>query len=210
MTILLDNVALEPHLSPTATLAEALAWTQRQLPPGKVLTNIQLDGSPLDGAALAEARPTLLGKRSLTITSADQKELSFSMLGRLAALIEWLAPQHKQVAALLEKGDQTSAFEGLSRIFSTWQNIQSGYAGLAKMNCITLVELHVRNTNGETVLTQFCAHLSEMQGALQKHDFVLLADILQYEMDGAVADWMSLLESTLAAIDVPECAAAAG
>jgi hypothetical protein len=42
-----------------------------------------------------------------------------------------------------------------------------------------------------------------MHTALQNHDLVLLADILQYEMDGAVANWMNLLESTLALVETP-------
>jgi hypothetical protein len=207
MTIILDGMPQYPDLPLTATLADALAWAQRHLPPGKLLTNIEVDGAPLEGSALADARPTPLGKRSLAITSADQKELSFAMLGRLAALIEWLAPQHKQVAALLEKGQQAPAFEGLARIFSTWQNIQSAYAGLAKMNGITLADLPVRTLTGEALLNEFCLHLGEMQTALQNRDLVMLADILQYEMDGAVANWNSLLEATLAVID-PVAAAA--
>ncbi len=201
MTILLDQLPLNPTLPPAATVADALTWTQRQLPPGKVITKIQLDDTLLEGDALAEARPTSLGTRTLSVASADQKELSFSMLGRLAALIEWLAPQHQQVAALLEKGEQAPAFEGLTRIFSTWQNIQSAYASLAKMNGITLGALPVRDLTGEAILDEFCQQLGEMQKALQNHDFVMLADILQYEMDGAVANWMTLLEATLAVID---------
>jgi hypothetical protein len=43
--------------------------------------------------------------------------------------------------------------------------------------------------------------LGEIQTALQNQDFVLLADILQYEMDGAVANWMALLEATLGVVE---------
>ena len=51
------------------------------------------------------------------------------------------------------------------------------------------------------IVEEVCRHLGESQTALQNHDFVLLADILQYEMDGAVADWMSLREATVGVIE---------
>jgi len=206
--MLIDQSPVTPALPLHPTLADALAWAQSQLPPGRVITKIELDGQSLEGAALALARPTQLGERPLSLGTADRKELSLSLLGRLAALIEWLAPQHKEVAALLEKGDSAAAFERLGRLFGYWQQIQEAYAGLAKLNDITLTTLPVRELTGEAILDEFCRQLSEMQSALQNRDLVMLADILQYEMDGAVANWISLLASTLAIVE-PQAAVAA-
>ena len=61
-------------------------------------------------------------------------------------------------------------------------------------------ELPVREMNGEAVLEEFCRQLGEIT-ALRNRDFVLLADILQYEMDGAMANWMALLEATLGVVE---------
>ena len=101
-------------------------------------------------------------------------------------MVQWVTPQHKEVAALLEQGKQAEAFEKLARVFATWQQIQNAYAGLAKLNNVVLSQLPVRELTGEAVLNEFCRQLGEMQAALQNRDLVLLADILQYEMDGAV------------------------
>ncbi|HUO09826.1 MAG TPA: hypothetical protein VM008_16095 [Phycisphaerae bacterium] len=207
MPLLIDQSPVTANLPESHTLADAIAWAQTQLPEGKIITAVALDGVALEGEPLNQARPQPLGGRTLSLTTSDRKELSLSMLGKLYAMVEWLAPQHKEVAALLEKGDQSAAFEKLGHIFTAWQQIQNAFSGLAKLNNIVPSELPVRELTGDAILNEFCRQLAEMQNALQNRDFVLLADILQYEMDGATANWVSLLESTLAAV-APEAAAA--
>jgi hypothetical protein len=162
---------------------------------------VQLGHDVLEGEKLAQARQNPLGDATLTLTTADQKELSLTMLGKLAALIEWLAPQHKEVAGELERGQTQHALDRLNGIISAWQQIQAAYGNLAKMLNLSLKDLAVREVNGEAVLEEFCRQLGEMQTALKNKDFVLLADILQYEMDGAEANWMGLLEATLEIVE---------
>jgi hypothetical protein len=203
MPFLLDQAPAKSHLTKTATLADALAWATATLPPGRIITKIELDGQVLEGAALASARRSSFADKTLALTTHSQKDLALTTIGKLAALIEWLAPQHKAAAALLEKGNPNQALDQLAQIFSAWQQIQSAYSGLAKLLNLTLKELPVQHLTGEHVMNEFCAQLTEMQTALQNHDLVLLADILQYEMDGAITNWMSLLEATLALVEPP-------
>src|SRR3954471_19219535 len=105
MTILLDKSPVNASPFPKdVTLHDALAILQSQLPEGRIVIKVEVDGQSLDGPALTRERSTALGSRSLSVATADQKDLSLTMLGKLAALIDWLAPQHKQVASLLEQG----------------------------------------------------------------------------------------------------------
>jgi len=139
-----------------------------------------------------------------TVSAHPHKDLALTTIGKLAALIEWLAPQHKDVARMLEQGNTNTALSRFAELISAWQHIQFAYSQLAKLLNITMNELPVRDlgpSGGEIVLNEFCDQLTEMQSALQNKDLVLLADILQYEMDGAVANWMALLESTLAVVE---------
>jgi hypothetical protein len=203
MPFLLDQAPARSNLSRTATVGDALAWAAKKLPAGRIITRIELDGETLEGPKLAKARPTVIAERTLALTTLSQKDLALTTIGKLAALIEWLSPQHKAAASLLEKGNPTQALEQLNQIFSAWQQIQAAYAGLAKLLGVTLKEIPVQHLTGEHVMNEFCAQLTEMHTALQNHDMVLLADILQYEMDGAVTNWMSLLTSTLALVEAP-------
>jgi hypothetical protein len=203
MPVLLDRKAqtLPEGLTAKDSVGDILQWARTRVAKGRVLVKIQLGEDVLEGAALTHARRKPLGESTLALTTADQKELSLTMLGKLAALIEWLSPQHKEVAGDLERGQTQHALDRLGGIISAWEQIQAAYGNLAKMLGLSLKELPVREMNGEAVLEEFCRQLGEMQTALRNKDFVLLADILQYEMDGAIANWMGLLEATLGVVE---------
>jgi hypothetical protein len=200
MSLLLDRkpVTAAKKLS---TLDDALHWVDNHLPAGRIVVSVELDGTPVDAPALSRAKATAIADRQVAVLTGDKKELSLTLLGKLAALIEWLSPQHKAVAAQLEAGQTGPALERLNSILSAWHQIQQAYGNLAKLAGITLKDLPVHDLHGEAVMEEFCQHLTEIQSALTNHDFVLLADILQYEMDAAVANWMSLLEATLGIVD---------
>jgi len=203
MPVLLDRKSqtLPAYLTDHSTLGDVLKWARTQLSDGRVIVQIQLGEQLLEGPALSRARRDTLGDATLTLVSADQKELALTMLGKLAALIQWLTPQHKDVAGLLERGETKKGLERLAGILSAWQQIQDAYGNLAKLINLSLTDLPVHHLNGEDVLNEFCHQLEEIQTALQNKDFVLLADILQYEMEGAVVNWMALLEATLGEVE---------
>ena len=185
------------------------ARAQSQLPDGKIITKIELEGLPLEGEALATARPQPVGGRKLALCTSDRKELSLSMLGRLYAMVEWLTPQHKEVAALLEQGNQAAAFEKLGRVFSMWQQVQSAYSSLAKLNDIVLSKLPVRELTGEAVLNEFWGQLGEDCKPPSRTATSSPRRYSWHTRDGRrAANWVSLLESTLAVVE-PEAAKAA-
>ena len=209
MPLLLDDrrPAVPSYLTPDSTLGDYLAWAQTQLAEGRIVTQIRLNDDLLDGPAIARSRKTAIAGATLSLITADRRELSLTTLGKLAALVQWLAPQHAQVAASLERGDIQPALNRLHELLSAWQQIQSAYANLAKLLEISLAQLPVGELTGESVLNEFCHQLSEIQTALQSKDFVLLADILQYEMDTAVSHWTNLLAATLGIADPAACTA---
>ncbi len=202
MPFVFDALPLTPaaHLTENSTIGDYLKWAQSLLPQGRILVKIELNGIALEGPALTHARRDTLGESTLALSTADTREISLTLLGKLAALVQWLAPQHRAVAELLERGQTQQGLERLQGILSNWQQIQSAYGNLAKMLEISLAELPVRELTGEALLQEFCRQLGEIQEALTNKDFVMLADILQYEMDGAIANWMALLEATLGVV----------
>src|SRR3954447_2213364 len=115
MAILLDRHRhkLPVGFSTRSTIGDLLQWARAQLPAGRVIVAVKRDETLLEGDALTGARGEAIGEATLDLTSADQKELSLTMLGKLAALIEWLAPQHKDVASLLEQGNTPLALQRL-------------------------------------------------------------------------------------------------
>lgn len=192
---------LPDTFTPQSTIGSILQWAGTCLPAGRIIVSIKRGEAFLEGAAVTQAGGDPIGGSTLELVSADRKDLSLTMLGKLAALIEWLAPQHKDVASLLEQGHTATALKRLQGVLSAWQQIQAAFGNLAKMLDLSMKDLQVRELNGEAALNEFCRQLEEIQAALRNEDFVLLADILQYEMEGAVANWMALLEATLGVVE---------
>jgi len=199
MTILLDSQPAS-DLAESATLPDAIQWANSHLKDtGKVIIKVELDGVALEGPALAD--PTPLQNRRLNISTADQKELAHAMIGKLAALVEYLGTRHHSIAALLEQGQAPKALEQLAGVLSAWQQIQQGYTNLHKMINIDLDALPVGELSAFEVAEDFCRQLREIENALHNQDMVLLADILQYEMDAAITNWTNLLAATLGVVD---------
>src|ERR1051326_2809405 len=115
MPVLLDKQAQSNpgHLTENSTIGDFLKWARTLLPEGRIVVKVQLDGQLLEGPSLSHARRDTLGESTLSLTTANQKELSLTMLGKLAALIEWLSPQHKDVAGLLERGNTQAGLDRL-------------------------------------------------------------------------------------------------
>jgi len=184
------------------TLGEALGLLQQELgPAGKVIIKVQLDGADLAGAELVAARAQTIAGRAIVFSTTSQAELAQRMIGRLAALVEYLGTQHPQIAKLLEQGQSSKALEQFGSVLSAWQQIQQSYGSLLTLLHTRLEDLRVREIPAEQVLADFQRQLQDISQAVQANDLVLLADILQYEMDSAVANWTGLLEAALGVVE---------
>jgi len=203
MPILLDEALLMSD-APPETLGDALADIGRQIPAGRVIVKVELDGAAIEGPALSSSRATSLAGRALAVSTANQQELSWQMLGKLHAFIVWLQPRHQEAAKLFETGKAPAGLEKLGQILNGWMQIQQAYGKLAEMQQIDPATLMVRELTAQTLINEFAGQLREIHKALEAQDFVLLADILQYEMDGVVANWTAILESTLEVVGIPD------
>ena len=202
MTIMLDQEVVTPELDAASTLGETLLWVQNRLQDtGKVIVKVEIDGTVLDGTALSEKDQMAVGARQVGIFTADQRDLAHAMLGKLAALVEYLGTRHRDVANLIEQGQLPKALEQLGGVLSAWQQIDQAYSSLCRMLHLRVEDLHVGDKRATDSLAEFQGQLQEIHQALTQQDMVLLADVLQYEMDGAVANWTGMLAATLGVVD---------
>lgn len=198
MTITVDQTLCQPDLLADATLGDAMAWLQESIATsGKVVIKVEMDGQTLQGPALQTARSWPIRQRVIAFSTADERTLARTTIGKLAALIEYLHGQHVDTAQLLEQNQTPKALAKLGEIISAWSQIHTAYSNMITMLRLDLKKLPVRQLTADQVLANFASQLVSMQQALQNQDMVMLADILQYEMDGAIETWVSLLEATM-------------
>jgi hypothetical protein len=198
MPVTLDQQTLSLDVAPTTTLGQTMRWVQERLAEkGKVVIKVELDGQLLQGQLLTASDDLPIGRRALGFASASRKELATNMLAKMAALLEFIATQHQPIAHDLETGNTKAGMKRLGETIGYWNQVQAAFNQTLQLIGITLPQLHCGDLPATDALAQFTSQLTEIHGALQSKDTVLLADIMQYEMDGAVSLWTLLLEAAM-------------
>jgi hypothetical protein len=202
MTIMLDEQTIDAPSAPLNTLADALDLAQGKISgTGRIIVTVHVDGEELSGQQISNGSSFSIVDRTVRLGTADQKQLSLTLLGKIHALVEFLGRQQIDVAGAIEKGQQAVALKQLAEVLGAWQQIHAAYSGLVNMSRLDLAALQVGQRSGQEVIQQFSQQLREIADALSNKDMVMLADILQYEMDSAIQNWNDLLAATLGAID---------
>ena len=203
MTMLLDEQEMQLGAGEAQTLGNAMTWVQARLRnTDKIVVKVEVAGQVLDGPALDANHALQLEGREVAFSTASRVKLTHSMLGKLAALVDFLGQQHPHIAGLLEKGETAKAMELLGGALSAWGQIHEGFRSLTQLLQISLDELMVGERPASELIAEFKTQLEEVGAAIQKRDLVLLADILQYEMDRAVENWKALLAAVLGVVGV--------
>jgi len=203
MTLLLDELEVKPGTGEAETLGNAMTWVQARLRnTDKVVVKVEVAGQLLDGPSLDANHALPLAGRAVAFSTASRVKLTHSMLGKLAALVDFLGQQHPHIAGLLEKGETAKAMELLGGALAAWGQIHEGFRSLTQLLQISLDDLMVGERPAAELITDFKLQLEEIGAAIQKRDLVLLADILQYEMDRAVENWKGLLAAILGVVGV--------
>jgi hypothetical protein len=202
MKLTLDQKPLHPNLPSAPTLGHLLDWLHANpQATGRVVVRIVIDGNALEGDALNQSENLPLTGRSVAIETAQQSELSHTMLGKLAALVDFLGQRQHAIADLLSQGDSPKALAQLSDLLSAWHQVQQAFTSLTRLLRVDLTRQIVGDRPAMQLVDEFRGHLEEIQLALQNQDMVLLGDVLQYEMDAAIKNWNDLLATTLGIVD---------
>lgn len=202
MTILLNEQPIQPDLGSDCTLGALLDWVQAHIQTsGSIIVRVEIDGQPLDGPALTGSQNLQIGGRRVGVSTADQKDLAHTMIGKLAALVEYLGQRQHDIARLLEQGQSAQALTKLGDLLNAWQQVQQAFGSLTQMLRMDLDRQMVGDRPAKSLINDFRGHLEEIQQALQNQDMVLLGDVLQYEMDAAIRNWNDLLATTLGIVD---------
>ena len=85
--------------------------------------------------------------------------------------------------------------ERLSGCFSTWQHAQESVLKTAQLLRIDLNTVRVGDRSLTDLLREFTDQLRQIKSALENRDFVLLGDILEFEITQTSSQWRSALRA---------------
>jgi hypothetical protein len=94
---------------------------------------------------------------------------------------------------MLTEGKTSEAIEMLGDCLRIWQQIHDAVAKSIQMLDLDLTEVTIKDEPMLDVITQPKETLVQIKQALQAQDYVLLADVLQYEFGNVTDRWYLLI-----------------
>ncbi|MCH8252112.1 MAG: hypothetical protein IID36_06645 [Planctomycetes bacterium] len=190
-----DNKVEDPQVE-AATLEETVRSLQTQrCSPGRLIVGMRCDGIDLTGEEMAAAlaKPADSCDR-LEVFTGTHCELVGDATTQAIAALDRTNEARTQIADQFSAGQQVEAIERLAECIRTWQQIHAAIINSVRiLNLDSGGPIEIGGRPLEAALVQPRDMLLQIKQALQASDHVLLADILQYECDGAIDQWRTVL-----------------
>lgn len=195
MIVTLDGRRVPLPPSPGSTLRALIDQVRADLPPDRLVVGVARNGQPLVDRELEEwlTRPLSAADR-VDLATAGRHELAAEVLREVAGRIEAAGQQQESLAGRLNRGRTAEAVGEFSEFVTGFQACQQ-----VVVQCSELLgcDLTAGSFDGRPVgahLEELAVRLREVRDALEAGDFVLLADLLHYELPPLCRTWARLLE----------------
>ena len=183
MDVRIDGVPLTDLPAEITTLGQVAAHARGTIPRQNLLVSIQIDGRAVEPDELEAAlvRPVEQGQRVDFETSVTADAVLKVLTGADELFAETEQIQ-EQTIDLLRQGQTSKAREHMAHCFNVWQQTQSSVAQVCTLLDVDLETLEVGGDKFSEIITRLRDNLQEIKEALEARDFVLLADVLEYEL----------------------------
>ena len=200
--ILVDGHPEALDISPGATVASVFELVrERIVTRGRVIVEIILneqqsltwgDGNPSWALAFG---PDFV----LSLHCDTPLRLSTSLLEQAITTLPAIAEQHRAAAVTLRGDDQPAGIEQMLAVVPWWQDLQRLFANICSLLQIDLQTPEWQSLNEQlaSALERLSEQLGELREAADIGDFVLLADLMEYELAPLAEEWQDLCEHFL-------------
>lgn len=196
MDMFLDDKPIETgFLAEEATIEESLHQVQTALcSSDQVVVGFRCDGSDIPAGDMAETllKPVNNFER-LEVFTGTTASLVTDAMEQAARCLTDSEATCQSVADLLTQGQTSEATKMLGDCLRTWQQI---HEALAKSIEMLGLDPETAQADGESLVTLIqrpMGTLLQIKEALQTQDYVLLADVLQYEFGEVAQVWHDII-----------------
>ena len=193
MIVTLDGRRLSLDLAGPATLRAILDRVKAAHLESRLVVEVSVNGRPIINDALLDGLDQPAADTDqIDLGSAEPASLVNAALAEMVEQMDLAGAAHRDVAAALQAGRTGEAVGQFGRLLSIWQNSRTTI-----VECSRLMEQDWSNReiDGRTLtahLNDLTARLREVRDAFEARDYVLLGDLLQYEMPDVCATWASI------------------
>jgi hypothetical protein len=208
MNILLDNTPFDSTLSPAATIEELLdSIKPRLLPEDRMIVSLTIDDQVVPEEQIDEVltRP-LSSCKQLDVATASRRGVATQALAAAAEILTATKNKQERVVTLLAEDGVPAALLLLGECIAEWGQAHRCVVQVVRLMEIDLTSLGDEQFDPIEVLQGVAHNLSEIRSCLGHRDYVLLNDVLQYEMLPTFDRWERLLDLLMASVMAPRSA----
>lgn len=210
MQILVDDIpyhACGPRSQTVQDLANEICG-QESGADGRLVIALSADGRNVSADQLTDvlARPMCDFQTIAmqTVTVREQIEAT------LQQGLEVLTDAHEtrvEAADALNQGQHQTALAGIQRLLEVFRQVQQTALLAAQLLGIDLEQLRLPGASITEVLQGMKDQLGELKSGMESQDFVLVSDLLRYQLGESLDAWRSILECLLRGCSPssPEC-----
>lgn len=197
MDILVDDRPYESTPAPEQTvgqLANELCGNATG-PARRLVTELKCDGESLSGDVLNAAlnRPINSFSR-LEFQTQPVGNMVRATMDQAISLFENATAHREQAADLLSEGQHQEAMKALQQYLQVWQQVQQTVVVSLQAMETDFESLTANGQSAGEVLELIRTQLEELKDSMQQGDFVLVADVLRYELAEPFDLWLQLMK----------------
>ena len=195
MQAFLDSQPVSHSLADSEKLETLLAEINRSAAGnGRAVISIHCDGQEIDAQGLVDALAKPLGEfQRIDLATRPAGEVAQAVLAQAAALVQETEQDQPGIVELLSEGNTVRGMELLAGSFRLWQQAHEAVLQAVRLASIPLDQVQVQGTPSVDIINGLKGKLEQIKEALQARDYVMLADILQYEIGETLQSWKALI-----------------
>lgn len=177
------------------------------LPPDAIIRQVNLDGQPVD-AGNCQADPAMilgdLAKRErVEVFTCTVREIAQDSIRESGAYLERIEALIPSIAMAFRDFPGPETFENLKQLYDGFYWVSMLFGKLETVFKINLDEMLVEGVSLREHHDKFISILQQLVGSQEQEDFILIADLLEFEVIPMLPVWRSLLSSIARSNDNP-------
>lgn len=196
MKIFVDNELIEQEdVDGAATVEDALQQVQAEFGPlGRMVVSVRCDGKEIPANEMAKTLVQPIDSfERVDVVTGTKEGLVIEAMTQATACIGDTEETCKKVAELLKQGDTVEATQMLGKCLLVWQQIHEAVGKSIEMLSLDPDGITAGGESLIDIVARPKTALLEMRDALQAQDYVLLADILEFEISEAIESWRTII-----------------
>lgn len=204
MIVTLDGQKLDGTFPTDSTLRGLIDRVRESHLDNRLVVSVAIDGRDLlDDELSAALGRSLQAAQQVDLESSAPKPLVVQALRELVSRLDEAAPEHRRCAERLNAGEISTALTDFGKVLSAWQSCHETVTHAAGLLSEDLNDATTSGAKLADSLARLAEKLRDVRDAFEARDFVLLADLVQFELGELCGEWSAMLAKVADALHDP-------